>query len=423
MDKLKSVTSLTTSTSTTTLSEKEPLKKLRPELITLLTCSIKQTRLIVKATYHIQISSTPIQNRDSSRVEDLLYFNGKIHQKPCIVKIRRFHSNWIPFTRRSMNEHSATSKDVTNYITDLPGSLPWQQPHPCRRINKLDLGSRIQPLKWIAIDLRRTMAQAMIELLKEKHPCRFCKKISKSSAGLMAHMNRIHPLDSPSGLVCYTCNKLFTNRDLIENHYKTVKHQLECKKMREMEQVEITNQEEETKKYRNNLLEITHFKAPEYRPRTWNDDKTKKIPLESEETLEDPRLNKWKMSTASLDTKKPTKKTRKSCEETKSSTNRSNPSTMKEAENQKTTEDPINIIEGIVLHVMESELDLFPDKPEESIDINSKEDCINVKEQRRVYLNNNWQVKDSIGSPAFQGIIEEDPNIDWLTFISININF
>ena len=68
-------------------------------------------------------------------------------------------------------------------------------------------------------------------------------------------------------------------------------------------------------------------------------------------------------------------------------------------------------------------MDLFPDKPEEYTDANLKQDCANVKEQRKVYLNNNWQVEDSIWSPAFQGIIEEDPNIDWLTFISNNINF
>ena len=70
-----------------------------------------------------------------------------------------------------------------------------------------------------------------------------------------------------------------------------------------MEQVQMTNPEEEIKKYRKNLLEITHFKAPEYRPRTWND-KTKNIPLESEETFQDPRLKKRKMPTASLDTEK-----------------------------------------------------------------------------------------------------------------------
>ena len=109
------------------------------------------------------------------------------------------------------------------------------------------------------------MAQAMIDKLGEKYPCNFCKKIN---AGLMAHINRVHPLDSPSGLTCYTCNKLFTNRDLIENHYKTVRHQLECKKLRQMEEVEKTTSEAETKQYRKSLFEITHFKAPEYRPRT-----------------------------------------------------------------------------------------------------------------------------------------------------------
>ena len=44
------------------------------------------------------------------------------------------------------------------------------------------------------------MAQAIIDKLGEEFPCTFCKKICKSTAGLMAHMNRIHPLDSPSGL-------------------------------------------------------------------------------------------------------------------------------------------------------------------------------------------------------------------------------
>ena len=31
--------------------------------------------------------------------------------------------------------------------------------------------------------------------------------------------------------------------------------------------------------------------------------------------------------------------------------------------------------------------------------------------------------KDTVGKPAFEGLIEEDPNIDWLTFISNNINY
>ena len=63
---LKSVQFLTTSTSTTTLPEKErePIKKLRPELSTLLTCYIKQTRSIVKSAHHIEILQTAVLNRD-----------------------------------------------------------------------------------------------------------------------------------------------------------------------------------------------------------------------------------------------------------------------------------------------------------------------------------------------------------------------
>ena len=181
--------------------------------------------------------------------------------------------------------------------------------------------------------------------------------------------------------------------------------------------------EEEIKKYRKNLLKITHFKATEYRPRRYNDETAKNIPLESQEILEDPRIHKRKLPTTFPDTEKSAKKTCKPCEDPESTTNRSNPITTKDDKNQKIGEDPNSTMEGIILHVMDSELNLFPEQLEEHTDANPKEDCTNVMENRKVYLNNNWQVKDSIRSPAFQGIIEEDPNIDWLTFISVNINF
>ena len=126
------------------------------------------------------------------------------------------------------------------------------------------------------------------------------------------------------------------------------------------------------------------------------------------------------MPTTFPDTENVAKKTCKPCEDPESSRCSFNLNTN---EDQKTGEDPISTLEGIVLHITGSELNLFPEKPDESKDANLKEDCTIVKENRKVYLNNNWQVKDSIGSPAFQGIIEEDPNIDWLTFISDNINF
>ena len=117
------------------------------------------------------------------------------------------------------------------------------------------------------------------------------------------------------------------------------------------------------------------------------------------------------------DTEKTVKKTRKPIELPGCSTKQDT------KEDQKSGEDLIPTLEGVILHVTDSESNLFPDIKEDPKEKSIKEDCTNIMEDRKVYLNNNWQVKDSIGSPAFQGIIEEDPNIDWLTFISENINY
>ena len=72
--------------------------------------------------------------------------------------------------------------------------------------------------------------------------------------------------------------------------------------------------------------------------------------------------------------------------------------------------------EGVILHVMDSDLQLFPVEEECS----NSEDCT---EKRTVKLANEWIVKDTVGHPAFEGLIEENSNIDWLTFISNNINY
>ena len=120
------------------------------------------------------------------------------------------------------------------------------------------------------------------------------------------------------------------------------------------------------------------------------------------------------------DTEKTAKKTRKPCKETELPGCSPHQDTK---EDQKSEEDLIPTLEGVILHISDRELNLFPDIQEDPKEDPIKEDCTNIMENRKVYLNNNWQVKDSIGSPAFQGIIEEDPNIDWLTFISENINY
>ena len=67
LDTTKSVHFLTTATSTTTLLEKEPIKRLRPELSTLLTCLINQTRSVVIANHHIEVLTTVIETRDPPR--------------------------------------------------------------------------------------------------------------------------------------------------------------------------------------------------------------------------------------------------------------------------------------------------------------------------------------------------------------------
>ena len=169
------------------------------------------------------------------------------------------------------------------------------------------------------------MAQKMIDLRGERYHCQFCNKICKSEAGLTCHINRIHPLDTPSGLTCYTCNKNFTQRDLIENHYKTVRHQLECKKLRENEVVEMTLLEEERNEYRHKLLKMDNFRARPYTPRTWQSKETLNIPLESNEKIQDPRINTCKHLLSPQNEEEPKKKTHKSYIEEESLQTRSIP--------------------------------------------------------------------------------------------------
>ena len=125
----------------------------------------------------------------------------------------------------------------------------------------------------------------------------------------------------------------------------------------------------------------------------------------------------------STHTEVPQEKTRKPCEDLQLTAS-SNCKDTTDAQNIQNIsgnpQDSSTNIGGVILHITDSELNLFSDILEDAKKI---EDCTNEQDKRRVYLNNNWQVKDSVRSPTFQGIIEEDPNIDWLTFISDNINY
>ena len=83
------------------------------------------------------------------------------------------------------------------------------------------------------------------------------------------------------------------------------------------------------------LFKITHFKPPEYRPRSLKSEETKKIPLESLVTLPDPRIKKRKIPATFQDTEKMVKKTRKPIEQPGCST------TQDAKEDQKSGEDLI----------------------------------------------------------------------------------
>ena len=72
--------------------------------------------------------------------------------------------------------------------------------------------------------------------------------------------------------------------------------------------------------------------------------------------------------------------------------------------------------DGIQIHLTDEEDQIFPE-----IDnlINQLSNIDNeITETRRIYLDNDWQITDTVGNPDFVGLIENNPNIDWLTFIS-----
>ena len=76
--------------------------------------------------------------------------------------------------------------------------------------------------------------------------CTYCDFKSKNQAGLINHIHRKHRIEEPSSLECWTCGKQFSKEDLLNQHYKTVLHQINCRKflkddMREMPPKSIEN--------------------------------------------------------------------------------------------------------------------------------------------------------------------------------------
>ena len=65
----------------------------------------------------------------------------------------------------------------------------------------------------------------------------------------------------------------------------------------------------------------------------------------------------------------------------------------------------------VILHITESDDKLFPEE--------NKEEC-NIVETRRVYINNEWKITDTIGISDFDELVYNQPEIDWLSFITEN---
>ena len=197
-------------------------------------------------------------------------------------------------------------------------------------------------------------------------------------------MQKKHPLDVNSGLKCYTCNKIFSIRDLIENHYKTVKHQLECRRLKKEEQAERAKIKEDI--YRKQIYKMVNFTARPYKSREWTSTDTMLIPLESKIPLQDPRV-KNSLKRATTATATTSTKRQKMPEHPQTYTEEANiaPAYQEESNGY----NPQASKDLIVLHITEADNQLFPE-----IHTETQEE---IKETRTVYLNNAWKVTDEVG--------------------------
>ena len=121
----------------------------------------------------------------------------------------------------------------------------------------------------------------------------------KEGTAFNYHIKKKHVLDTDSGLHHFTCNKVFTKRDLIDNHHETMAHQLECRKLKLEEEVKMTKIKEDLE-YRRRLFEMNNFKPRPCTPGTWKTEATVIIPSNSKEDLQDPRRKPTKCMIPSI---------------------------------------------------------------------------------------------------------------------------
>ena len=74
---------------------------------------------------------------------------------------------------------------------------------------------------------------------REDQNCEYCEFKCKSTTGLLNHIHRKHNLEKTSGLECWTCRKQFSKEDLLNQHFKTVLHQINCRKVQNEEMSEM----------------------------------------------------------------------------------------------------------------------------------------------------------------------------------------
>ena len=71
----------------------------------------------------------------------------------------------------------------------------------------------------------------------------------------------------------------------------------------------------------------------------------------------------------------------------------------------------------VILQVTDEEDQEFPEELNNLINTLYPIDN-EITETRKIYLNNDWQVTDTIGNPDFIGLIEDNSNMDLLSFIT-----
>ena len=63
---------------------------------------------------------------------------------------------------------------------------------------------------------------------KERN-CDYCGLKCKNQVGLKKHLHLKHSIEKTTDLSCWTCGKLFSQEQLLNQHYNTVLHQINCK--------------------------------------------------------------------------------------------------------------------------------------------------------------------------------------------------